>query len=132
MERFFSARHLVPESSPASRPSPTGSLRSALTPGTTPGFWAATRKTLAKKPGGSGWDQGLRMMAREKEHPRPGYEVCESKTLVSRLRQLPTDQLSCGKTRAYQNGQSSKEPVLDPCFHSLRLAGAKELEARGR
>ena len=36
----------------------------------------------------------------------PAMRHAQDTILENRLRQLPTDQLSCGKTRAYQNGQS--------------------------
>jgi hypothetical protein len=46
--------------------------------------------------GAEGRGPGLR-----KENPRPGYAVWETKTRESRLRQLPTDPLSCGTQPAY-------------------------------
>jgi len=130
MHRFFSAQHSVLELSTASRPSPAGSLRSALTPCSVPESWAATRKTSYPRPRESGWNQESRNLAYEKENPRLGCEVCVSKTLVNRLRQLPTDQLPCGKTRAYQNDQSSMQPPLGSWFSPLSWARSKGSQAR--
>jgi len=122
MDRFFSPQHFVLTGSTASRPSPAGSRRSALTPYPLPECCAATRKTSCPKSRESGWNQESRNPAYEQENPRPGYEACTSKTLASRLRQLPTDQLSCGKTRAYQSDQSSMQPPLGSWFFPLSRA----------
>src|SRR5512136_3303998 len=89
MEGFFSTQPCVLGLSPASRPSPAGSLRSALTPDSVPELGAATRKTSCPKPGESGWNQESSRSACEKENPRPGYEVCASITLASRLKAAP-------------------------------------------
>jgi hypothetical protein len=125
MHRFFSAQHSILKLSTASRPSPAGSLLSALTPCSVSEFRAATRKSLYQKPSESGSNQESRNLAYEKENPRLGYGVCVSKTPVERLRQLPTDHLSCGKTRAYQNDQSSMQPPLGSWFFSLSWAHSK-------
>jgi hypothetical protein len=128
MNRFFSLQHRNPESPTASRPSPAGSLRSAWTPRATPEWGAATRKTSALNTFRSGWNQGSRIPAYEKENPRRGYEVCTSKTLESRPRQLPTNPLSCGKTRVYQSDLSSLQPLLGPWFFPLGRAEHKEVQ----
>jgi len=130
MHLFFSAQHSILELSTASRPSPAGSLRSALTPCSVPVSWVATRKTSYQKPSWSGWNQESRNPAYEKENPRLGYGVCICKIPVKRLRQLPTDQLSCGTTRAYQNDQSSMQPPLGSWFFPLSWAHSEGSHTR--
>jgi hypothetical protein len=44
-------------------------------------------------------NRGPRRPAYEKEKPRPGYVVWETRIHENRVRQLPMDHLSCGSTR---------------------------------
>ena len=78
----------------ASRPSPQGG-KPALTP---PEIWRSGRyeKNGSTKNTVSERNRVSRRPAYEKEKPRRGYAVWETKTRASRVRQLPTDQLSCG------------------------------------
>jgi hypothetical protein len=77
----------------ASRPSPQGG-KPALTP---PEIWrlgryeknGSTKNTVSER------DRVSRRPAYEKEKPRPGNAVWETKTRATRVRQLPTDPLSC-------------------------------------
>jgi hypothetical protein len=97
---FSSQRHCVPD-----RKRPQGqALRAAnlsarvfadLDPASDPEKWALRGKRISMNTA-SEWNRGVEAPGYEKENPRPGYAVWETKTRDIRLRQLPTDQLSCG------------------------------------
>jgi len=78
----------------ASRPSPQGG-KPALTP---PEAWKLGRYEKNGKVTSTVSERNRvsRPPAYETEKPRPGYAVWETKTRANRLRQLPTDHLSCG------------------------------------
>jgi hypothetical protein len=92
--RVFLTAPICSRSLAASRPSPQGG-KPALTP---PEIWRSGRyeKNEPTKNTVSERNRVSRRPAYEKEKPRPGYAVWETKTRAFRVRQLPTDHLSCG------------------------------------
>jgi len=78
----------------ASRPSPAGGS-AGLDPACRTENQAAARKTERRTNQSVNGTGVSRRPAYEKEKPRRGYAIWETKTRVSRVRQLPTDQLSC-------------------------------------
>lgn len=62
-------------------------------------IWPLREKRLRKEYRFNEQNRVSRRPAYVKENPRPGYAIWETKTRDNRVRQLPTDHLSCENPR---------------------------------